>query len=91
MESTAHIMDRQTIVEDAVDRIGSLYYQGYDSIMLQTVNIIPQFSDLNTKLAGEILQQFINDRMCVTIVGNRKTTVSESCCYYCLPGGVVIL
>lgn len=57
-------------VEGALDLIGNLTYQGYEKIILHEKNIIPQFFDLKTKLAGEILQKFVQYRMAIVIIGD---------------------
>jgi len=56
--------------EDALDLLGNLYYQGFDSIIIQEKNITPDFFDLKTGLAGEILQKFSNYRVRLAIVGD---------------------
>ncbi|MDO4770936.1 DUF4180 domain-containing protein, partial [Porphyromonas sp.] len=44
--------------EDGLDLLGNLYYQGFDKIIIHEKNIIPDFFDLKTKIAGDILQKF---------------------------------
>jgi len=90
MEIITHINNQRTVaeikgegvylggVEDGVDMIGNMYYQGYDCIILYADNITPEFFDLHTKLAGEILQKFSNYRMRVAIIGDWKNTTSKS-------------
>ena len=41
-----------TSVEDGLSLLGDLYYQGFDKIILHEENIVPEFFDLKTKLAG---------------------------------------
>ncbi len=55
---------------DGLDLMGNLYYQGFDSIILHRENISPEFFDLKTGMAGEILQKFSNYRMRLAIVGD---------------------
>lgn len=57
-------------IEDGIDLIGNVYYQGYDNVILYEQNITPEFFDLSTKMAGEILQKFSNYKMRLAIVGN---------------------
>lgn len=59
-----------TTAEDGVDLLGNLYYQDFDKIILQERNITPDFFDLKTGIAGEILQKFSNYRVRLVIVGN---------------------
>ena len=40
-------------VEDGLDLLGDLYYQGFDKILIHEKNITPDFFDLKTKIAGE--------------------------------------
>lgn len=57
-------------LEDGVDLLGNLYYQGFDKIILHEKNLTPDFFDLKTGLAGEILQKFSNYRVRLAIVGD---------------------
>jgi hypothetical protein len=57
-------------VEDALNLMADIYYQGYDAIILHEKNITPAFFDLKTGIAGEILQKFSNYRMRLAIVGD---------------------
>ena len=55
--------------EDGLDLMGSLYYQGFDSIIIHEPNITPAFFDLKNGIAGEILQKFSTYRVRLAIVG----------------------
>lgn len=55
--------------DDGLDLLGNLYYQGFDRVVLYEQNISPEFFDLKTKMAGEILQKFSNYRVRLSIVG----------------------
>ena len=59
-----------TRAADALDLLGNVYYQGFDSLILLEKNITPDFFDLKNGLAGEILQKFSNYRMALAIVGD---------------------
>lgn len=65
-------------IEDALNLMADLYYQGHDAIILQEKNIAPDFFDLKTGVAGEILQKFSNYRMRLAIVGDFSTYNSKS-------------
>ncbi|MGP1420256.1 MAG: DUF4180 domain-containing protein [Tannerella sp.] len=65
-------------IEDALNVLGDAYYQGYDRIILYERNITPDFFDLKTKMAGEILQKFSNYRMRLVIVGDWSKYTSRS-------------
>ena len=56
--------------EEALDLMGSLYFQGFDKIILYQENLSPEFFDLENGMAGEILQKFSNYRMQLSIVGD---------------------
>lgn len=56
--------------ESGLQLLGDLYYQGFDRILIYERNIIPEFFDLKTKIAGDILQKFGQYRMGITIIGD---------------------
>jgi len=58
--------------------LGNLNYQGFDKIIIHEKNIIPDFFDLKTKIAGEILQKFTQYQMPLTIVGDFSKYNSKS-------------
>ena len=65
-------------IEEALNVLGDAYYQGYDGIILYERNITPDFFDLKTRIAGEILQKFSNYRMRLVIVGDFSKYKSQS-------------
>lgn len=65
-------------IEDGIDLIGNVYYQGYDHMILSEKNITSDFFDLSTKMAGEILQKFSNYKMRLAIVGDFSNYQSQS-------------
>ncbi len=65
-------------IEDALNLMADLYYQGYDAIILHETTITPAFFDLKTGVAGEILQKFSNYRMRLAIVGDFEKYNSNS-------------
>ena len=65
-------------VEDGLDLLGNLYYQGFDKIILHQKNITPDFFDLKNGMAGEILQKFSNYRVRLIIVGDFSQVSSKS-------------
>nr|WP_311176602.1 DUF4180 domain-containing protein [uncultured Porphyromonas sp.] len=67
-----------TSVEDGLSLLGDLYYQGFDKIILHEENIVPEFFDLKTKLAGEVLQKFVQYRMPLAVVGDFSEYTSKS-------------
>ena len=74
------ISDRIIIekTEDGLDLLGNLYYQGFDKIIINEENITPDFFDLKTGIAGEILQKFSTYRVQLAIVGDFSKYKSKS-------------
>jgi hypothetical protein len=56
--------------EDALQLMMDLYYQDFNILILHEKNITPDFFDLKTGLAGEVLQKFSNYKMQLFLVGN---------------------
>nr|HPR34001.1 DUF4180 domain-containing protein [Prolixibacteraceae bacterium] len=48
--------------QDALDMMAECAYQGSYKIIVQQKNIRPEFFDLKTGIAGEVLQKFSNYR-----------------------------
>jgi hypothetical protein len=65
-------------LDDAIDLLGNCSYQGASRIILHERNLVPEFFDLKTQLAGEILQKFSNYRMQLAIVGDFSRYISKS-------------
>lgn len=77
----AEITSDETIIttsQDGLDLLGNLYYQGFDRIVLNEKNITPNFFDLKTGIAGEILQKFSTYRVRLAIVGDFSKYTSKS-------------
>ena len=55
--------------EEGLQLLVDLYYQDFDKIILHEKNITPDFFELKTGIAGEILQKFSNYRVRLAIVG----------------------
>ncbi|KYG74533.1 uncharacterized protein DUF4180 [Roseivirga ehrenbergii] len=64
--------------EEGLDLLGNLYYHGFDHVILYKTNITPNFFDLKTGIAGEILQKFSNYRVKLAIIGDFATHQSKS-------------
>lgn len=62
----------------AFDLMAEAYYQGAGCIICPQKTLAPEFFDLRTGLAGDILQKFSNYQMKLVIVGDFRTTTSES-------------
>jgi len=65
-------------IEDGLELLGNLYYDGFDVIVLQKKNITSSFFDLKSGMAGEILQKFSNFRVRLAIVGDFNLSTSKS-------------
>ncbi|MCH5720549.1 DUF4180 domain-containing protein [Niabella hibiscisoli] len=63
---------------EGLDLLGNLYYQGFDKIIIHKRNITPDFFDLKTGIAGDILQKFAQYQMPLVIVGDFSTFDSKS-------------
>jgi len=55
--------------EDFVDLMGNAGYLGARHIIIHESNLLPEFFDLKTRIAGEILQKFSNYNQKLAIVG----------------------
>lgn len=64
--------------EDGLDLLGNLYYQDFDRIIIHEENIIPDFFDLKSGIAGEILQKFSTYRVRLAIVGHFSKYIGKS-------------
>lgn len=64
-------------VQDAVDLLGNCYYTGIKNIILKKEHFSPDFYDLKSGLAGDILQKFSNYNISLTIIGDFKNIESK--------------
>lgn len=77
----AEVVSDEMIIQspqDRLDLMGDIYYQGFDKVIIYEKDITPDFFDLKTKIAGEILQKFSNYRIGLAIVGNFSKYESHS-------------
>lgn len=65
-------------IEDGLHLLGELYYQDFDKIIIHEKNITPDFFDLKSGIAGEILQKFSNYRVQLAIIGDFSKYSSKS-------------
>lgn len=65
-------------VQDAVDMMMNCAYQGASTIIIRKKNLIPDFFDLRTGIAGEILQKFSTYDLKLIIVGDFENVASRS-------------
>ena len=90
MEIKIHTIDNRKIaeiisddivlqtVEDALDLIGNMSYQGFDKLIIHEENIISDFFELKNKIAGNILQKFSQYSMPLAIIGDFEKYESKS-------------
>ncbi len=65
-------------VQDALDIMANAAYGGATKLILHEKNITPDFFDLKTRIAGDILQKFSNYNMPLAIVGDFSKYTSKS-------------
>ena len=65
-------------VEDFIDLLGNANYLGAEKMIIPAANLHPDFFDLKTKLAGEVLQKFSTYRQKLAIVGDFSKYTSKS-------------
>jgi hypothetical protein len=64
--------------EDILDTMAEVRLEGSDSMIIHAYSLHPDFFDLKTKVAGEILQKFSNYRMRLAIIGDFTKFKSKS-------------
>lgn len=72
-EKIAEVISDEILIKNAEDGLQimiDLYYQDFDKIILHEKNITPDFFDLKTGIAGELLQKFSNYRVRLVIAGD---------------------
>jgi hypothetical protein len=66
-------------VQSALDLMATVNYEtGCDKMILNKCVIVEDFFDLKTKLAGEVLQKYINYKKKIAIVGDYSMYNSKS-------------
>ncbi|MFM9984639.1 MAG: DUF4180 domain-containing protein [Flavobacteriales bacterium] len=77
----AEVLSPEIIIgnaEDGLQLLGDIYYQDFDKIIIYEKNITPDFFQLETGIAGEILQKFSNYRVRLAIVGDFSKYLGNS-------------
>ncbi len=77
----AEIVSDEVVInnpQDALDVIAEASAQDAYAIILYEKNLTPAFFDLQTRLAGEILQKHANYRVKVAIIGEFEKFTSKS-------------
>ena len=65
-------------VTDALDLIATAGYNGAAGVVMPMELLTPEFFDLKTRLAGDILQKYVNYGMRIAIVGDFSAFTSKS-------------
>ncbi len=79
--SVAEIVSENIVineVQDALDLMAECRYNGSEGIIMYEAQIIPDFFDLKSGIAGEILQKFSNYDMRLAIIGDFSKYTSKS-------------
>lgn len=63
---------------ESADLIGEAYAAGAKVVAIPLARLPPEFFDLKTRLAGELLQKFVNYGFVVAIVGDVADAVAAS-------------
>jgi hypothetical protein len=77
-EKILEIEDDSIILKDAQDLLDIVGSYSVRTIILRKENITPEFFDLKTKVAGEILQKASNYGLKIGIIGDFKSIKSKS-------------
>ncbi len=70
--------DMISSADDILDLIAEASFNDSNKIIVHSQSLHPDFFDLKTKLAGEILQKFSNYRMKLAIIGGFSSVKSRS-------------
>ncbi len=81
-ESVAEVLEDGPIIrtaQDALDLLATVQYQeGATCLLVYENNLLPEFFELKTGVAGEILQKYTNYGMKLVIVGDFRRRESQS-------------
>lgn len=67
-----------TTTDELLDLMGNAYFNGIDTLVLDSVNLPDEFFDLKTKFAGEVLQKFSTYNLRLAIIGDFTNISSNS-------------
>lgn len=65
-------------LQDALDILGNSHYLDATKIIVNKNQLCPEFFDLKTKIAGDILQKFSTYDMKLAIIGDFENITSKS-------------
>jgi hypothetical protein len=72
------VIDNNVLIKEVNDVFGLFFINDCSSIILKKENIIDDFFNLRTGIAGEILQKFSNYGMRMAIIGDFDNVKSKS-------------
>lgn len=72
------VTDSISSPDDILDLMAEVRYNGSGTMIIHEKSLHPDFFDLKTRVAGEILQKFSNYRMQLAIVGDFSAYKSKS-------------
>jgi hypothetical protein len=76
--SIVEIVDDNIIIKETDDVFKLFFIDNCSTIILKKENILNDFYDLSTGIAGEILQKFSNYRRRIAIIGDFENIKSKS-------------
>ena len=77
-DGIAEIIDDNVLIKEVDDVFGLFFINDCSTIILKKENIIDDFFNLATGIAGEILQKFSNYRMRMAIIGDFENVKSKA-------------
>ncbi len=66
------------LIANGSDVLGLIYAHEEDNLILHQRNIVPEFFDLSTGIAGEVVRKLVNVRRRIAVVGNFSGIDSKS-------------
>ncbi|GAA4660358.1 DUF4180 domain-containing protein [Streptomyces youssoufiensis] len=64
--------------QDALDLVGNASYQGARWVVIPADRLDPAFYELRTRLAGDIVQKFVNYRVGLAVIGDISAHTAAS-------------
>ncbi|MFE6779868.1 DUF4180 domain-containing protein [Streptomyces sp. NPDC057702] len=66
---------------DALDLIGNASYQGARWVQIPATRLAPAFYELRTRVAGDIVQKFVNYRLGLAVIGDISAHTEASAAF----------
>ncbi len=74
----AEIDSPDILIANGSDVLGLIYANEEDNLILHQRNFVPEFFDLSTGIAGEVVQKLVNYRRRIAVVGDFSDIDSKS-------------